>query len=396
MTDLRGATCAIILLTFTLCNSDGFVQAAPDSCDSGEIGVLNGTFDCGTSSGTGGWKYNAQSNSFGNGYSAEIISTPERSSNILELLPVRGQGESPCFPREVLWQEGIKLGETDAVQVVLRFDHLITQRVGYDNAVQVEFTVRRLGCGSYSRAMPLVAQQFEASEEAEGSKPPDWMTSEVYMDVNPCGDENDPQELECDILFKINRLVATEVDTDEQDTDCSKSSDTELVPEIRLDNVQIRVIRYDCDAHPLEQGQPASCILKAENDCGGQAPPCIGQVYAVTDVAPVPGPSAQDCRTFKKSCVADMTCCEKSYLAISATMAEAVAYSPSRSHSLTNAGRSDLNGDGATDGADLAELLAMWGLDANSEPCLSGDVDDSGLVDGADLAILLGDWGGCN
>lgn len=47
---------------------------------------------------------------------------------------------------------------------------------------------------------------------------------------------------------------------------------------------------------------------------------------------------------------------------------------------------SDLNGDGAVDGADLATLLSNWG---NSGV---GDIDGSGSVDGADLAALLSAW----
>jgi hypothetical protein len=49
----------------------------------------------------------------------------------------------------------------------------------------------------------------------------------------------------------------------------------------------------------------------------------------------------------------------------------------------------DLNGDGQTDGADLAIMLGSWG---GSGPA---DVNASGSVNGADLAILLGAWGPC-
>lgn len=51
----------------------------------------------------------------------------------------------------------------------------------------------------------------------------------------------------------------------------------------------------------------------------------------------------------------------------------------------------DLDGDGAVTGADLALLLAAWGVDDEA-----ADLDDSGVVDGADLAALLASWGDCD
>ncbi len=49
----------------------------------------------------------------------------------------------------------------------------------------------------------------------------------------------------------------------------------------------------------------------------------------------------------------------------------------------------DFNGDGIVDGADLATLLALWGMGG------AADLDSSGAVDGADLAQLLANWGSC-
>jgi hypothetical protein len=49
----------------------------------------------------------------------------------------------------------------------------------------------------------------------------------------------------------------------------------------------------------------------------------------------------------------------------------------------------DLDGDGSVNGADLAALLATWGLPGVA------DLDGSGAVDGADLATLLASWGAC-
>jgi hypothetical protein len=52
--------------------------------------------------------------------------------------------------------------------------------------------------------------------------------------------------------------------------------------------------------------------------------------------------------------------------------------------------RTDLNGDGVTDGADLAALLPLWGQNAPI-----ADFNGDGVVDGADLAQLLAAWGSC-
>lgn len=54
---------------------------------------------------------------------------------------------------------------------------------------------------------------------------------------------------------------------------------------------------------------------------------------------------------------------------------------------------SDLNLDGRVDGADLALLLAAWGLQGGTNG--SGDLNGDGIVDGADLGLLLSDWGLC-
>ena len=50
---------------------------------------------------------------------------------------------------------------------------------------------------------------------------------------------------------------------------------------------------------------------------------------------------------------------------------------------------SDINADGAVDGADLGVLLSLWG-----QPGGVGDVNGDGIVNGADLGILLGEWTG--
>ena len=51
----------------------------------------------------------------------------------------------------------------------------------------------------------------------------------------------------------------------------------------------------------------------------------------------------------------------------------------------------DLDGNGLTDGGDLAVVLGSWG----SCSACAADLDGSSSVDGGDLAVLLGSWGAC-
>jgi len=51
----------------------------------------------------------------------------------------------------------------------------------------------------------------------------------------------------------------------------------------------------------------------------------------------------------------------------------------------------DINGDQVINGADLAELLGVWGSASES-----GDLDGSGSVDGSDLTLMLAGWGVCS
>lgn len=48
----------------------------------------------------------------------------------------------------------------------------------------------------------------------------------------------------------------------------------------------------------------------------------------------------------------------------------------------------DITHDGAVNGDDLSELLAVWNTDAGCD----GDLNRDGTVDGLDLGILLGNW----
>ncbi len=62
---------------------------------------------------------------------------------------------------------------------------------------------------------------------------------------------------------------------------------------------------------------------------------------------------------------------------------------------FTSAGPADLNGDGFVNGADLANLLANWGVcGAPCPPPCAADLTGDCIVDGADLAQLLANWTG--
>jgi hypothetical protein len=52
----------------------------------------------------------------------------------------------------------------------------------------------------------------------------------------------------------------------------------------------------------------------------------------------------------------------------------------------------DLDGDGAVDGADLGLLLSAWGECPLG--CCDADLNGDGEIDGADLGLLLGSWTG--
>lgn len=51
----------------------------------------------------------------------------------------------------------------------------------------------------------------------------------------------------------------------------------------------------------------------------------------------------------------------------------------------------DVNGDGATDAADLSTLIGSFGMTV--APGTSGDMNGDGVVDSADLSVLVGDFG---
>jgi len=52
----------------------------------------------------------------------------------------------------------------------------------------------------------------------------------------------------------------------------------------------------------------------------------------------------------------------------------------------------DLDGNGSVEGADLATMLASWGLCSGA--CVA-DLNGDGQVGGSDLGSLLAGWGAC-
>jgi hypothetical protein len=53
----------------------------------------------------------------------------------------------------------------------------------------------------------------------------------------------------------------------------------------------------------------------------------------------------------------------------------------------------DIDGDGTTDGIDLAIVLARWGTNPKDYP--KADANSDGVVDGQDLSVVLNGWGSC-
>jgi hypothetical protein len=54
----------------------------------------------------------------------------------------------------------------------------------------------------------------------------------------------------------------------------------------------------------------------------------------------------------------------------------------------------DLDGDGAVDGADLGQLLAVWGM-GGAEP-IAADLTGDGVVNADDVGVLIAAWGPCS
>lgn len=53
----------------------------------------------------------------------------------------------------------------------------------------------------------------------------------------------------------------------------------------------------------------------------------------------------------------------------------------------------DVNGDGFVNGADIGQMLSLWGTSGGAFP--AADANQDGIVNGSDIGLLLGAWGIC-
>ena len=372
------------LLSLSTLSSLAFGQTDTNACQEGDIGVINGTFDCPTSPGDRGWQYAAQLNAQTDGFLAEITSASERSSNVLKIHKIYTDPTDvqPFLPREMVWQDNITIGDQPAYQLVLRFDHFITQRIAYEDSFRAEFEINGVTSSdiNFERVATLEVTSAATNDDNQCKG---WLTSEVFIDI-PGGITSTITT--CSINFKVKQLLCG----GEGSTPGECTNIEAIYPDVMLDNVEIRVITSECEIQPLDDGQPLDCDLF---DCGGagtqQEPD-----YIPTAVVPVAGPDQQDPRNFKVRCPDEIECCpiEFSFTPRFSANTNCESYERSPSESLTCSSIADLNFDDQVDGSDLTVLLGQWGLKGE---CLSADLNGDGQVDGADLAILLGEWGRC-
>jgi hypothetical protein len=132
-----------------------------------------------------------------------------------------------------------------------------------------------------------------------------------------------------------------------------------------------------CSIDPFccENAWDAVCATEADAVCaGGGCGPSLASCFTTSAA-----PGCSDPLCCEAVCIVDPICCLVAWDELCAAEASASCASPPSP---------DLNGDGRVDGADLAMILAGWGLSGAT------DLDGSGLTDGADLAIVLASWTG--
>ena len=291
----------------------------------------------------------------------------------------------------MVWQDGITLGNRSAYQLVLRFDHRISQGVAYEKSLIAEFEVTGIKDSGFNFTTTASLSTTSANTEEDDEDPTcdedttctDWLTSEVFLDI-PGGTSSTITN--CSIDFTVKPLLSSQT--------CSDVG--RIYPDVMLDNVEIRVIGSECQMQPIDDGQPLQCTpLPPGQGCGGASFNEEGPGYLQTTVLPVEGPDQQDPRNFTFRCVDLATCCSPvgPYLPRKKACTSCQTYERSASESLSCPLSGDLNFDDQVTGADVAILLGEWGLEG--EDCLIADINGDGGVDGADLATLLGDWGGC-
>ena len=115
----------------------------------------------------------------------------------------------------------------------------------------------------------------------------------------------------------------------------------------------------------------AACAELAMTLCAGCGSPTAGDCRAVHAT---PGCAIEECCV--AVCTADSYCCEIEWDELCVNRANDTCAIPG-----------DLNGDGAVNASDLAQLLGSWGTPA-------GDVNGDGTTNAADMSALLNAWTG--
>lgn len=370
-----------VLCTFVLPLSVGqgvlFAQSEQPVCQAGDLGVLNGTFDCDPLlDGAFGWQYRAPQFEGGEGFVAEVIVPAEgsdRMSNYLSLSHSATSG-SENYPAKAMQQTDILLGSQAAKQLVLRFDHRVIQGMPYEEALIVVFKVQN------SEDDSVVEEALALSSNLQGLA--QWSTAELYLDLPE--DTDSTCGLECSIEVQMKQvMVGYNIFCDDRDT---------LSPIVHLDNFEIRVITDPDEEVDVVDGQ---LLDWCDTDCGGLDP--LVMTWTEGDsLVRVPGSLEQDARINQHLCTFDVDCCSGGLPPRPRRTAQ-VAYEEYEfavSYPLLEPSScpADLNGDGEVGGPDLTFLLSAWGQEGD---CLPADLDGDGEVGGSDLSIVIGNWGAC-
>jgi hypothetical protein len=354
-----------------------FAQIDQRDCSPNLFGVFNGTFDCPELIGEiapRGWEVETP-NEQGIGYRAEIRQHPARSSNVLWFKNtfLSNTSDQGFYGRLGVSQKDIPLGSTCAEQLVLRFDHLVTQDIPYEQALIVKFDFTS---GASSAATTLTISSVREDQAA-------WLTSELYVDMPEGVTRTD--DLECSVRFLSKPHLV-------DDGSCIPINQ---YPEVWIDSVEIRAIVDSDQVVQLADGQPQNCPLT----CGGGASANIDLPGDIASIAFVAGSDEQDARSFLLRCP-ESRCCPQEPGDGPTPRQQADTqpwfYQPPSSVRLP-ACSGDLDGDGVVAAPDLSILLGSWGLSTGSDgSCLLADLDGDGVVGGTDLSIVIGNWGPCS
>ena len=351
-----------------------FAQIDQRDCSPNLVGVFNGTFDCPElidETAPRGWEVETP-NEQGMGYRAEIRQHPARISNVLwfrnSFLP--NTSDQAFYGRLGVSQKDIPLGSTCAEQLVLRFDHLVTQDMPYEEALIVKF---QFTSGGSSASTSLAISSVREDQAA-------WLTSELYVDMPEGVTRTD--DLECSVRFLSKPHLV-------DDGSCMPIYQ---YPEVWIDSVEIRAIVDSDQVVQLADGQPQSCPMT----CGGGASANSADNGEIASIASVAGSDEQDARSFLLRCPESRCCPQESGDGPQPRQQADIQssfYQPPSSVRLP-ACSGDLDGDGVISAPDLSILLGAWGQFGGG--CLFSDLDGDGRVGGTDLGIVIGNWGPCS